>query len=135
MESVQFLSEGVLLVNSPNSSFYKTTMGNTKQHKLSAIDIHIQWRSQYRGKGAECPLDSEKIVKYREKEGKNREKERKNREKEKKSGRKGQNREGSFTDFALLTNRAGYVTVHINIRTTPDKVGPTAKVSEIVNSS
>ena len=43
------------------------------------------------------PLDSEKIVKNREKEGKIG-------EKEKKSGRKGQNREGSFT-LPLLTNR------------------------------
>ena len=32
-----------------------------------------QWRSQYRGKGAECPLDGEKIVKNREKEVKKRE--------------------------------------------------------------
>ena len=55
-----------------------------------------QWRSQYRGKrGQSAPLDSEKIVK-------NREKERKNWEKiEKKSGLgKGQNREGSFTSNA-----------------------------------
>ena len=48
-----------------------------------------------------------------QKEGKNQEKERKNREKnrekEEKSGRKGQNREGSFT-LPLLTNRAGYAT-------------------------
>ena len=38
-------------------------------------------------KGAECPLDSKKIAKYRGKEGKNQEKEGKFREKEKKSGR------------------------------------------------
>ena len=48
----------------------------------------------------------------REKSGKNRGKEgeiRKNREKEEKSGRKGKNREGSFT-LPLLTDRAGYAT-------------------------
>ena len=68
-------------------------------------------------RGAECPLGSKTIVKNREKEGKNREKERKNRENnreklEEKSG-KGRNREGSFT-LPLLTNRAGYATLHMS---------------------
>ena len=39
--------------------------------------------------GAECPTDSEKIAKNREKMG--------GRGKEERAGRKGQNREGSFT--------------------------------------
>ena len=71
----------------------------------------IQWRSQYRGKGAECPLDGEKNVRNREKEGKSgkREENRGKNQKQEKSGRKGQNREGSFT-LPLLTNRAGYAT-------------------------
>ena len=52
--------------------------------------------------GAEYPPDSEKFAKNWEKEGKNQ-------EKEEKSGRKGKNREGSFT-LPLLTDRAGYAT-------------------------
>ena len=51
-----------------------------------------------------------KIGKRGEKSGKREEKSRKNREKEEKSGRKGQNREDSFT-LPLLTNRAGDATV------------------------
>ena len=79
---------------------------STKQGKC-------QWRSQYRGKGAECPpwqwKKMSKIRKKREKIGKKRGKIKKNQGKEEKSGRKGQNREGSFT-LPLLTDRAGYAT-------------------------
>ena len=53
-------------------------------------------------RGQRAPLNSEKIVK-------NREKREKSGKREGKSGRKGQNREGSFT-LPLLTNRAGYAT-------------------------
>ena len=45
------------------------------------------------------PLTAKTFAKNQEKEGKNQEK----------SGRKGNNREGSFT-LPLLTNRAGYAT-------------------------
>ena len=38
-----------------------------------------QWRSQYSGKGAKCPLDSEKNVKKSGKIGENRKKEKKKR--------------------------------------------------------
>ena len=55
----------------------------------------------------------QKSGKIREKSGK-KEKLGKNPEKEEKSGRKGQNREGSFT-LPLLTNRAGYATVRCMI--------------------
>ena len=48
----------------------------------------------------EPPLTAKKLPKIGKK--------RKNREKEVKSGRKGKNREGSFT-LPLLTDRAGYV--------------------------
>ena len=49
-------------------------------------------------RGAECPFDSEKIVKNLEKEGNNQEKRGKiGKKSEKNSVRKGQNREGSFT--------------------------------------
>ena len=53
-----------------------------------------------------------KIGKKRIKSGEREEKSGKNREKEEKSGRKGQNREGSFTlpPPPPPTNRAGYVT-------------------------
>ena len=57
--------------------------------------------------------NQEKSGKSQEKWGKNqgnREKIRKNREKEEKSGRKGKNREISFT-LPLLTDRSGYATV------------------------
>ena len=85
------------------------------------FEYRMQWRSQYRGKGAEYPLDSEKIVKNRGKYGKKSEKERKNLEKnwekEEKSGRKGQTREGSFTLplLIMLINRAGYATDRMKI--------------------
>ena len=62
--------------------------------------------------GVQCPLDSKKIVKKREKLGeigKKRGEIRKKSGKEEKSGRKGKNREGSFT-LPLLTDRAGYAT-------------------------
>ena len=63
----------------------------------------MQWRIASIGaRGQNAPLDSEKLSKI----GKKRGKIGKNREKEEKSGRKGQNREGSFT-LPLLTNRAG----------------------------
>ena len=68
-----------------------------------------QWRSQYRGKGAECPSWQRENCQKSGKRGKNREKRGKIEKKRKKSGRKGQNREGSFT-LPLLTNRAGYAT-------------------------
>ena len=58
----------------------------------------IQW-------GQSATPDSENFAKNREKEGKIR-------KKEEKSGRKGKNREGSFT-LPLLTERAGYATVVI----------------------
>ena len=74
--------------------------------EVCALHKEGQWPSQYRGKGAECPPLTEKKL---SKIGKKRETSGKNREKEEKSGRKGQNREGSFT-LPLLTNRAGYDT-------------------------
>ena len=55
-------------------------------------------------RGQSATPDSEKFAKDQEKEGKNR-------EKEEESGRKGKNREGSFT-LPLLTDRAGYATMY-----------------------
>ena len=77
-------------------------------------------------RGQCATLDSEKIAKNLEKEGKNQEKRgqiRKKRgkrgkksgkigKKEEKLGRKGKDGEGSFT-LPLLTDRAGYATVHM----------------------
>ena len=74
--------------------------------KAGKKSFHIclpqQWRSHWDGKGGHP--DSEKIAKNREKSGKIQ-------EKEEKSGRKGKNREVSFT-LPLLTDRAGYATDH-----------------------
>ena len=61
--------------------------------------------------GHSATPDSEKIAKNREKSGKNQEKIRK---KEEKLGRKGKNREVSFT-LPLLTDRAGYATDKTNL--------------------
>ena len=58
--------------------------------------------------GAECHPDREKVAKNQDKSGKNWEKRKQNREK---SGRKGKNRDDSFT-LPLLTERAGYATVY-----------------------
>ena len=58
------------------------------------------------------PPDSENFTKNREKrekDGKNQKKSEKNEEKEEKLGRKGKNRESSFT-LPLLTDTAGYAT-------------------------
>ena len=63
------------------------------------------------------PLTAKKLSKIRKKNRKREEKSGKKLEEEK-SGRKGQNREGSFT-FPLLTNRAGYATVQTWIRLVP----------------
>ena len=55
-------------------------------------------------RGQSTTPDSEKFAKNLEKEGKNR-------EREEESGRKGKNREGSFT-LPFLTDRAGYATMY-----------------------
>ena len=59
------------------------------------------------GGGRVPPLTAKKMPKI----GKKRKKSGKVRKKEEKSGRKGKNREGSFT-LTLLTDRAGYATAH-----------------------
>ena len=55
--------------------------------------------------GLSATPDSEKFAKIRKKRGKIR-------KREEKSGRKGKNREGSFT-LPLLTDRAGFATAHV----------------------
>ena len=73
--------------------------------------MFMQWRSHWGGKGGRVPPLTMKIC---PKSGKKREKIRKKREKEDKSGRKGKNREVSFT-LPLLTDRAGYATVFMGL--------------------
>ena len=71
----------------------------------------IQWHSHWGGKGGRVPpLTAKKLLKIRE----NQEKSGKTHEK---SGRKGKNREISFT-LPLLTDRAGYATALIIYRDT-----------------
>ena len=72
-------------------------MGGTQIIFWLSVRLEVQWRSQYREKGAECPLDSEKIVKNRGKRGKKETKNRKKRDKNEKSGRP---KKGRFFYFA-----------------------------------
>ena len=63
----------------------------------------MQWCSHWGGKGGRVPpLTAKNLPKIGKKRGKIG-------NKEEKSGRKGKNREGSFT-LPLLTDRAGYAT-------------------------
>ena len=72
---------------------------------IALYNFHIPSRVTTGGQGGQSTTpDSEKFAK-------NREKEEGNREKEEKSGRKGKNREGSFT-LPLLTDRACYATAY-----------------------
>ena len=71
-------------------------------HLRFNFDAYPMHQCQGGTEGQSATPDSEKFAK-------NREKEEKIRKKEEKSGRKGKNREGSFT-LPLLTDRAGYAT-------------------------
>ena len=68
---------------------------------LSKNVNHIQWRSQYGGKGAECPppppLTGKNMPKIGEKKKKSGKVRGGNREKGEKSERKGKKQDGSFT--------------------------------------
>ena len=65
------------------------------------------------GRRQSTPLESKKFAKNQEKEEKNWGKKEKNQEEEK-LGRKGKNRQGSFT-LLLLTEKAGYATEHVTV--------------------
>ena len=76
------------------------------QKNLTPAVIHVTIVSGVAStgaRGAECPLDSKKIVKNQEKEGKNRQK-----------GKimKKRPKSGGFFQMSLLTNRAGYATAY-----------------------
>ena len=73
-------------------------------------ETSLQWRSHGGSKGHS--LTAKKITKNRDKEGLNWEKEGQNWGKEDKLGRKGKDREGSFT-LPLLTDTAGYATTSL----------------------